>query len=867
MTRPYDSDRPRGERPRGEQPRPRQRGAAARGSASARSGQRRQSRPTVRGGRDARPRRSAWRTIVRISLVAALLVSVALGITGCIVYNSVADQLPDPSKPLRGLDQTTKVVDRNGQMIAELFAEQNRTNVKLKDIPPHVRQAVIATEDERYYEHAGLDFIGMLRALVTDIRAGEAVAGGSTITQQYVKTAFMTPERTLRRKAAEAVLAYRLEQTYSKDQILEMYLNTIYFGHASYGIQTAAKVFFGKDVGQLTVPEAAVLAGVIKSPRRYSPYFEPEASKKRRDTVLGQMRDQGYVDDATHDQAVASPVTVVPLTHGSKIAPYFVEYLKERLIAQYGETLVYRGGLRVTTTLDLRMQAAAESAIAGALNRPTDPSAALVALDPRTGEIVAMVGGRDFATQQFNVAAQGGRQTGSSFKPFVLVTALEQGVSPEQPFESGPVSIPIKGGPNWEVTGASGGPIRLRVATAQSVNSVFAQLMMQVGPSEVVDTAKAMGITTKITPVPAVALGGMQEGVTPLEMASAFGTLANGGVRTKPYSIAQVADGSGKVLFTAKPSSSKALDPAVAYLTTDLLKGVITSGTGKRANIGRPAAGKTGTTQKNSDAWFVGYTPQLVAAVWVGHPDAMTPMNNVHGIKVTGGSFPAQIWAAFMKSALGPLPKTQFNRPGGLTDTAYCLDSGLAATPYCPKKATGLFLTDHLPEPCPLHLKPAVTKPAVTIVPNVVGMAKQDAIAALEKLLFKYAVQEKKAPGVPPGQVIAQDPPAGSSGTTATVVTLVVSSGTAGDKPPTAVFDWSPKPAPLASPVTFDASASTDDGTITKYVWEFGDGAKDSTSGKTATHKYSATGKYSVILWVTDNAGRTVSVSHDVTVN
>lgn len=801
-------------------------------------------------------------SVLRIVLIVVFLVSVALGVTGCIVYNSVASDLPDPTKPLKGLDQTTKVVDRNGAPITELFAEQNRTNVKLDAIPAHVRQAVIATEDQRYYEHKGLDFIGMLRALVTDIRAGDTVAGGSTITQQYVKTAFMTPERTWRRKAAEAVLAYRLEKKYTKDQILEMYLNTIYFGHGSYGIQTASKVFFGKDVGMITIPEAAVLAGVIKSPRRYSPYLDLPSSQKRRDTVLKQMRGQAYIDETQYTAAVNTPLNVVPLAHGSKVAPYFVEYLKEQLISRYGEAQVYRSGLRVTTTLDLRMQQAAEGAIAGTLNKPTDPSAALVAIDPSTGEIVAMVGGRDFATQQFNVAVQGGRQTGSAFKPFVLVTALEQGVSPEQTYESGPITIPMSSGPAWQVTGGRGGPIRLRLATADSVNSVFAQLIMQVGPKPVVETAKAMGITTAITPVPAVALGGMAEGVTPLQMASAFGTLASGGVRAQPYSIAQVTDKDGNVLFTAKPATNRAIDPAIAYLTTDLLKGVITSGTGKKAAIGRPAAGKTGTTQKYSDAWFVGYTPQLVAAVWVGFPDAMTPMTSVHGIRVTGGSFPAQIWAAFMKAALEPLPKADFKRPRGVQDLAFCLDTGLAATDFCPRKATGLFLSERLPGKCQVH-----KDPSIITIPNLVGMMKQDAIAALEKLQLKYAVQEKSSPSVPPGQVTGQDPAAGSTGTTATVVTLVVSSGTAGDKAPVAAFDYSPKPAASANPVTFDASASSDDGTITKYVWEFGDTAKDSTSGKTASHKYAGPGTYDVTLWITDDAGHTSSVTHKVVVN
>jgi 1A family penicillin-binding protein len=796
--------------------------------------------------------------------VIGLLVGVALGITGCIVYNSVADQLPDPGKPVRGFDQTTKVVDRAGKPVADLFAEQNRTNVALKDIPKQLPDAVIATEDERYYEHAGLDFLGMLRALVTDIRAGDAVAGGSTITQQYVKTAFMTPERTLKRKASEAILAYRIEQKFTKDQILEMYLNTIYFGHGAYGVQTAARVYFGKDVAQISVPEAAMLAGVIKSPRRYSPYYEPETAKKRRDTVLGQMRDQGKIDEAQYTAAIASPVATVGLKKGSKVAPYFVEYIKELLLEQYGEALVYRGGLRVTTTLDLRMQTAAEQAVAKVLNKPVDPSAALVAVDPKTGQIMAMVGGRDFATQQFNVAVQGGRQTGSSFKPFVLATALEEGISPEKTFECGPASLPVPGSAMWNVTGASGGrtgPMRLRVATAESVNSVFAQLIMEVGAEKVVKTAKEMGITTKITPVPAVALGGMGEGVTPLEMASAFGTLANGGTRMKPYGIIRITDSAGTELFSAEPVGVKAIDPAVAYLTTDILRGVITSGTGKKAAIGRTAAGKTGTTQDNADAWFVGYTPQISAAVWMGYPEASKPMTNIHGINVTGGSFPAQIWSAFMKAAMSPLPKTEFTKPAGLSTAAICLDTGGAVTPNCPRKGTGLFLTDHLPDECPLH-----KAPTVIAVPDLTGMAKQDAIAALEKVLLKYAVQEKEAPGVPPGTVTGQDPLAGSAGTTATVVTIVVSSGVAQDKAPVGAFDFSPKQPTVSTPVKFDATASTDDGQMTKFVWEFGDGAKDSTSGKIAIHKYGAAGDFDVTLWITDDAAHTVSVTKRVTV-
>jgi penicillin-binding protein 1A len=815
-----------------------------------------------RGGRPAlSPKRRGLRAFVRISLLLLLLGLVAGGVTGCVMYNQIAGTLPDPSKPLRGFDQTTQILDRNGQLIVDVFADQNRTSVKIKDLPPTVSQAVIATEDERYYEHAGLDFVGMLRALVTDIKAGDAVAGGSTITQQYIKTTFLTTERSIKRKMSEAILAYRLEGLYTKDQILEMYLNTIYFGHGAYGIQTAAEVYFGKDANALTVPEAALIAGVIKSPRRFSPYYDPAAAKKRRDTVLAQMRDQGYIEDAACAAAIASPIQTVGLKKGSKVAPYFVEYMKDLLVTEYGEQMVYRGGLRVTTTLDLRMQAAAESAIAKALNKPADPSAALIALDPKTGQILAMVGGRDFQSQQYNVVVQGHRQTGSSFKPFVLVAALQAGISPEQTFDSAAIKIPLPNGQTWSVTGVGRGPMRLRVATAQSVNAVFAQLIMQVGAENVVKTATKMGITTKITPVPAVALGGMREGVSPLEMASAFGTLANAGTHLKPYGITEVKDGTGKVLFTAAPAATKAIDPAIAYLTTDLLRGVISGGTGKKAAIGRPAAGKTGTTQENSDAWFVGYTPNLVAAVWVGYPEEMKPMNNVHGIKVTGGTFPAQIWAAFMKAALAPLPKEDFKKPAGLTTAQICLDTGGLATPFCPRKGSGLFLAKQLPKECPLHGAPT----AIT-VPNVVGMLKQDAIAALEAVKLKYAVQEKDSSSVAPGTVFDQDPKAGSQGTTQTVVTLVVSSGNAADKPPVPSFDYTPKPPLSSGPVKFDASASTDDGTIVTYMWEFSD-VKDTTLGKVISHKYAGPGEYSVTLWVTDNAGHIRTLKQTIIVN
>lgn len=831
-------------------------------SASRETSRRPTARPAPRSSRPSGKKRSVWKPIVRIGGLVAALGLVALAVTGCVMYNQAATSLPDPTKPLKGTDRSTQVLDRNGATITDLYADQNRQYVPLKEIPRAVRDAVIATEDQRYYEHPGVDLLGLARAVFVDIRAGAQVQGGSTITQQYVKQAFIGDERSLRRKVSEAILAYRLEQRYTKDQILEMYLNTIYFGHGAYGVQTAAKTYFGKPVQQISVAEAAMIAGVIKSPARYSPYLQPENAKKRRDTVLGQMRDQKMIDDVTYAAAVASPIVTTGLKRGSKVAPYFVEYLKELLVERFGESAVYRGGMKVTTTLDLRLQAAAEKAVRDALNRTGDPSAALVAVDPKTGQILAMVGGRDFATQQYNVAVQGHRQTGSAFKPFVLVRALSDGVSPEQTFESGSVKIPLPGGQTWSVTGAHGGKgglMRLRPATWESVNSVYAQLMMKVGADKVVETARAMGITTKITPVPAVALGGMAEGVTPLEMANAYSTLANGGVRMTPYALLEVRDSAGAVLEAPKPVGTKAITPAVAYLATDILKGVITSGTGKSAAIGRPAAGKTGTTQSYRDAWFCGYTPTLAAAVWVGFPESQREMLSVHGVKVTGGTFPAKIWAAFMKAALKGTPATDFTKPAGLTEARICLDSGGAATQFCPRTGTALFLDGQVPPDCTLH-----TSPVGLAVPKLVGLAKQDAIAALDNLTLNYTVTEKNVPGVAAGVVADQTPKAGSKATSSTVVTLIVSNGgVSGGKPPVAAFT---PPADVKAGVAarFDASPSTDDGTIVKWVWEYGDGTKDTASGKVAWHKYAAPGTYDVTLWVTDDTGKVASITKQV---
>ncbi len=507
------------------------------------------------------------------------------------------------------------------------------------------------------------------------------------------------------------------------------------------------------------------------------------------------------------------------------------------------------------------MQAAAEKAIAETLDQEGDPSAALVALDPSTGEILAMVGGKDFNTQQFNVAVQGRRQPGSAFKPFVLATALQEGVLPEERFPAGPRTFQLANGQTWKVTGSkSGGEMRLRTATEKSVNAVFAQLILDVGPEDVVATAEKMGIHEGITPVPAIALGGLDEGVSPLEMASAYGVFAANGKLAKPYGLTEVVDHEDEVIRSYSTSvTPEALDPAVAYLTTDILKGVISRGTGTAANIGRYAAGKTGTTQEYRDAWFVGYTPDIVCAVWVGYPEAQKEMKDVHGRRVTGGSFPAEIWRKFMLEAHKDIAKRDFERPDGLVTISACTLTGMRATEWCPSTYRPLFLEGHTPGTCNVH-----TGPEEIEIPNLIGMTKEKAIALLQELMLRFEVQEEDVQGVPIGIVARQSPAAGSMGTTETVVNIVVSTGGTSDMPPTTDFTFGPVDPQHGSPVAFDASSSSDDGSIVKYYWEFDDG--QTAEGMSVTHVFNDPGTYEVTLWITDDSDQTSSVTKEVEV-
>jgi len=796
--------------------------------------------------------------LIKVAVFALLALVSLAAIAGGLAYASILRDLPDPGDPLKGRAQTSVIYDRNGEVLVKLFAEENRTDVPFAEIPQNLKDAVVATEDKRFFEHEGVDPIGIMRALWVTITSDD-VQGGSTITQQYVKNALITPERTLRRKVMEAILAYQIENRFTKEEILELYLNTIYFGHGAYGIEVASQVFFRKPVTELGLAESAILAGVIRSPGRYSPYLNPEAAKNRRSTVLRQMLEQGRIDNTEFEEARAQPIATAGLPENDAQAPYFVEYIKAQVIEKFGSELVFRGGIRINTTLDIRLQRAAEEAVTKHLAQQDGPSAALVALDPSTGEILAMVGGKDFNSKQFNVAVQGRRQPGSAFKTFVLAAALQEGVGTEQIFESGPASFQLPNGETWDVTGATpGGPMRLRQAAEKSVNSVFAELILDIGTDKVLETAGQMGITQEIKPVPAIALGGLDRGVSPLEMAASYIPLAAGGTSAAPFGLKNVSDAEGEVLFSAEPSRTAAISPAVAFLTTDILKGVLTRGTGTAARIGRPAAGKTGTTQEYRDAWFVGYTPQIVCAVWVGYPEAAKEMKDSRGRNITGGSIPSRIWADFMKAAHEPLEIRNFSRPEGVSQVSICANSGQRAGRWCANSFTSFYLSENLPDECEQH-----TGPLQVEIPDLIGMPKENAIAALRRAMLPFEVVEEDVRGVPAGIVSSQNPQGRSIGTTATVVTVVVSDGGRSDRPPVAKFT-SPAEGTTGQAITFDASPSTDDGTIASYQWEFGDGQK--LSGKQVIHTYTGPGTYSVTLWVTDNRNQTTSVTRNIVI-
>ncbi len=576
------------------------------------------------------------------------------------------------------LSQNSLVYSRDGVLLAVLHAEENRSPVPLHKVPGHVVNAILDVEDDRFWVHSGVNLRSTLRALVTNVESGEIRQGGSTITQQLVKNALLTPEKSVDRKFREALLAVRLENKLSKREILEQYLNIVYFGNGAYGVQAAAETYFNTDVGSLTPAQAALLAGILRNPVGYDPVKQPASARARRDLALELMAAHGHLSPADAERLRAEPVPTKVFTPLPPPNDYFVEEVKQRLLndkrlgdtAQERYNAVFKGGLKITTTLDRSYQRLAElhrDRVLKPVLRKGEFTSALISVEPSTGYVRAMVAGDDFANARYNLATQGKRQPGSSFKPFVLLAALEEGYGPEDTINGrSPCTFKIPGFEpytpgNYE--GSSGGTMSLTQATAKSVNCAYASLGANVGLDKVVAMAAKLGLPKeRLDAFPSISLGA--EEATPLEMAAAYAAIANDGVFRPPSFVEKVEDRRGKILFSGPQKGRRAVSVQTARVATQMLRVVVERGTGTAARQrDRQVAGKTGTSQEWENAWFVGYTPQLATAVWMGSPVGNVSMKNVGGRKVTGGSYPAQIWSGYTAAVLADEPSVSFPKP------------------------------------------------------------------------------------------------------------------------------------------------------------------------------------------------------------
>ncbi len=579
------------------------------------------------------------------------------------------------------IGQNTFVYAADNSFLGTIPAEKNRTPVELSAVSPWMRKGILAIEDRRFYQHGGIDVAGIVRAAWADVRAGKVVQGGSTITQQLVRNLYIGKEVTLERKVTEACLAIKLNRRWSKDKILQEYMNQVYFGNHAYGVEAAAQTYFSRRSRNLTLSQAALLAGLPQAPSVFDPFNRPERALARRNTVLQAMLANGDITRAQYREAIGErDLGLKPGRLYTRIhEPYFFSYVREELLREYGANTVRSGGLRVYTTIDRRFQKLAQKAITDTLFYKSDPASAVVSIDPRTGAIRAMtavIPGRK--ALQFNLAAQSRRQAGSTFKTFVLAESIEQGADPDSTYYT---SAPFFYRPdpigscetNWWCVETYGndyvGSTSVHSATLRSDNTVFAQLTLDVGPDNVADMAHKLGVRSSLKTregayVPSLGLGAM--GVSPLDMASGYATIAAGGIYSRPMAITKVVLPDGKTDNGAGwgvPERRRVITDGVAYEVTKILRDNINAGTGVAANIPRPAAGKTGTTERHSDAWFCGYTPDLSTTVWVGYPQGEIPMESVHGISVAGGTFPAQIWRLFMQPALQNRPAREFALP------------------------------------------------------------------------------------------------------------------------------------------------------------------------------------------------------------
>ncbi|MDQ7774055.1 MAG: PBP1A family penicillin-binding protein [Elusimicrobiales bacterium] len=682
------------------------------------------------------------RLALRLSYLAALVFAV-LALTAAFIGRSILYDIPSIDK----LDEytpslTTYVYDINEDIIAE-FSIEKRALLTLAEIPVDLQNAVIAMEDRSFFRHWGISPRGIMRALMRDLLHTRKAQGGSTITQQLSRGIFLKPEKTVARKVREVVLALQIERNFSKQEILQMYLNQIYLGSGVYGVQSAAKLFFGKDVKDLTLPECAMLAGVIPSPERFSPFRFPDRARVRRQLVLQSMRREGYITDKEMEEALKEPLPDTKSSMLSGRAPYFIEYVRQQLEPKYGVSQLWKGGLRIYTTLDLRMQAPAEEIMEKYLAKYDEDTAklakpepaegevlpstaplqgAFIILDVRTGAIKALIGGRNYRESQFNRATQAQRQAGSTFKPFVWMSALMSGYTPASIVDDLPLAYyydgkdwrlfegatdqysidlaiqPFVGSQDFKIwvpnnfDGKFQGNITLRRALEQSRNLSSVSLVNRIGPSLVVDVAHKAGIASRLDAVPSVGLGTSL--VNPLEMVSSFATFGNGGIHVKPFGVLRVVDNRGKVLEEHVPSETESFSPQASYLLVNMMKGVVQRGTGVRASsIRRPLAAKTGTSQDSKDMWFIGMTPDLAAGAWMGYDD-FTSLP----IRDWSSSQAVAWWAEIMAEVLKDQPARDFPVPEGVVFATIDQDTGKLALPGCKKRILEAFLKGTEPQ-------------------------------------------------------------------------------------------------------------------------------------------------------------------------
>jgi penicillin-binding protein 1A len=661
-----------------------------------------------------------------MALLVVVLVS-GLGVAASAVW--VLTILPGSLPSVTQLEtfdasEGTKVYDDNDELITEFHVER-RIFVPLTQIPKTLRDAIIATEDARFYSHHGVDPTGIARAVYQNFRRGRIVEGGSTITQQLAKVLFLTPDKSLERKLKEAVLALELERRYSKDRILEMYLNQIYFGHGAFGVEAAARTFYGKGVSELSLPECTLLAGLPKAPTTYSPFEHPEAAKRRRATVLSRMVDVGAIASPLAKKTADSPLGLIPPERRRTTGQYYLEYVQQQLEAQYGADLVFKGGLQVYTTLSPVMQVKAERALReglkalesrrvaaakdGAAPPPERPEGALLTIEPQTGYIKAMVGGYDFFKSEFNRAVQARRQPGSAFKAFVYLAALESGQTPASVVDDSPVEFPAgRNGKAWKPDNYDRkfrGPITYQQALEESVNVAAVKVLEKNGVRRTVDLARRLGVESPLGENLSIALG--TSDLTLLEITSAYGALANQGSWVRPSAIRYVLDSQRKLLEENTPQAKQVVSPELAYVMTSMLRGTIERGTGAAARaLGRPAAAKTGTTNDYSNAWFIGYTPQLATGVWVGYDRPRSL-----GKDETGSRVAVPIWTAFMQEALAGTPPEDFPIP----ERVVLVPVDMNPSGGCVRPVTMAFVAGTEPkEVCgPARYAPGVSPPRV----------------------------------------------------------------------------------------------------------------------------------------------------------